>query len=358
MRNIAAATTILLIVILPGPVFAQTWKVKLDDVYNEDPNLDRTRAEAVEFLPDGKTLITAGWYYLAVDKRSDSEVQFWSVKDGSLNTRLMGGARVYSLRANSLACSSDGKQIAAAGTMQTGGRAVDVFDVATRRHTHTLKGRPSFITGLRFSPKKNVLAVAHADGIDFWNPATGEKSGTFIQNGGIGGIAFSADGSLLAVAIPDGSVSFRNPETGDELGQTTIERPDVSFDTIVVSPDGRYLAVGGFPEPGAGSPIYLWELRKQAKTNKITARLKAKLRGHEQFTYSLAFSPDSKLLASASQDHTVRLWDVPKAEHLKQITEHTDFVYDVAFSPDGKHLATLGRDSLMLWPLAELRNAK
>jgi WD40 repeat protein len=64
----------------------------------------------------------------------------------------------------------------------------------------------------------------------------------------------------------------------------------------------------------------------------------------------LAFSPDSKRLASHSGDHTVKLWDPATGQELANLVGHQREVYTVAFHPDGSRIATTGPDGFVkIW---------
>ncbi len=76
--------------------------------------------------------------------------------------------------------------------------------------------------------------------------------------------------------------------------------------------------------------------------------------GHARETWSVAFSPDGRLLASGSDDETVRLWNVSDATELRILRGHRATVTGVAFSPDGKTLASTSLDrSVKLWRVAD-----
>jgi WD40 repeat protein len=83
------------------------------------------------------------------------------------------------------------------------------------------------------------------------------------------------------------------------------------------------------------------------------------LKGHSSFVVNLAFSPDGQMLASGSEDKTVKLWRVADGKLLRTLTGHTRGVESVAFSPDGTLLASGARDNTVrLWRVSDGATAR
>ncbi|RKU07490.1 hypothetical protein C6502_17080 [Candidatus Poribacteria bacterium] len=136
------------------------------------------------------------------------------------------------------------------------------------------------------------------------------------------GIAFSPDGSRLAVATSMG-VWLYDTETFDELALLTGHKEEVTV--VAFSPDGTKLASGsGFHFPGT---LKLWEVKTGQNINTFQVK-----RGS---TDSISFSPDGKILAWAD-----RLWAVDTGQQLDIPLDNK--LFEIVFSPDGKILAGTG----------------
>lgn len=107
---------------------------------------------------------------------------------------------------------------------------------------------------------------------------------------------------------------------------------DVQF-----SPDTRLIASASFDKS-----VKLWD----GKNGKFLATL----RGHVNRVYQIAWSADSRLLCSGSSDSTLKVWDIKQKKLLFDLPGHADEVYAVDWSPDGQRVASGGKDKVLkLW---------
>ena len=134
-------------------------------------------------------------------------------------------------------------------------------------------------------------------------------------------------------------------------------RAKIHHNCVALSPDGRYLATGGLVphsrEIDADPQIHLWELASGQEV--------ARLEGHRESTRGLAFSPDSRWLAScsggnaSSDDQSVRIWDVATGREHRRFEGHRGAVNEVAFTPDGRSVVSGSADATVLvWDVSEL----
>ncbi|MBT9314093.1 TIR domain-containing protein [Leptothoe spongobia] len=126
-----------------------------------------------------------------------------------------------------------------------------------------------------------------------------------------------------------GSVLYGIREANRFSGHTNL------VSAISVSPDGQTLASASWDHT-----LRLWQ--QDGKLLHI-------LRGHQQAVYGVVFSPDGKTIASASEDKTIKLWNT-EGTLLKTLTGHQKTVRAVVFSPDGKRLVSAGDDGeIRIW---------
>ena len=100
--------------------------------------------------------------------------------------------------------------------------------------------------------------------------------------------------------------------------------------SLAFSPDSRLVASADFSWEG----VKLW--------NAQDGKIRHVLNGHWGMVYRVAFSPKGRRLATAGADRRIKIWNTANGHEVLTLSGHTDTIYNLAFSPDGRQLASVG----------------
>ncbi|GET39635.1 NB-ARC domain-containing protein [Microseira wollei] len=335
----------------------------------------KSQISAVAFSPDGL-------YLASCDGQS---IKIWDITTGECHQTICKALTFVW----SIAFSPDGETIAGGDD-----KVIKVWDIKTGECCQILSGFTSQVWSVTFSSNGQIIAASDKQTLKLWQiNENGVNPLQTIQGyaNSIWSVAVSSipdpplpplgkggQGGIVASGGADQTISLWDISTRRCLG--TLSQHQKSIRTLAFSPippnppwqggnyippnppwqggnyippnppwqGGNYIPPnppwqgghGGILASGSeDKTICVWQLNKTGIADKISRENLSpiQLLGHTGCVWSLAFSPDGKILASGSSDQTIRLWDISNRHCLRILSGHDSWVLSVAFSPIPAH---------------------
>ena len=281
---------------------------------------------ALAFSPDGGILASAS---------RDTSIRLWSLETGVEKSALAGDTAAT----NAIAFSSDGATLAT-GTAELQVRLIDLATGSVKK----VIAFPDAVMELAFSPDGSLLAVSGPSGLTTLFTVADGKARPLTLRGR--SVKFSGDGKTLALGLPGGGITLVDSATG--MTKKRIATPNHA-PMVTFNADGSLLATWNSKERA----IRLWSAESAKSLGELAlAAVKDPFENSPATTISaLALSQNGALAVSVSADLRLRVWDVAKKALL--VSYPLERQGAVALSADGSLVAVADGARIKIWPTAK-----
>ncbi|RFN54426.1 wd40 repeat-like protein [Fusarium flagelliforme] len=271
---------------------------------------------SVTFSQDSKLLASVS---------QDGDIHLWSVDSGECIKEL----NRHDDSVTSVAFSFDSNLIACTRQDQT----VMLWETGDEGPSQVYQGHEGWVTNVILSPQSGLAASCSDNIVHIWQIANGQLLWDLREHTDVVTlISFSRDSTLLATSSYDKTVRVWRVDNGDCV---QIFRHEATVKALTFFPSSKLLATAIYSE------IQIWDI--------ANGECIQELNGHLHWITHLTFSPDSKLMASASEDETVRLWQVYDGEEIRNSNSSDGLMLPWTVSSNRALMASVSNDAVQLW---------
>lgn len=289
---------------------------------------------SLAFSPDGRILATGGM---------DGGVRLWNPRKGELLTTLPAALRPVATPV----FSPDGKLLLVTGD-EPALWDLETEEIFARLGTRMITRAVAISEETQvkpvaaFQPGGQFLVLSPTSdgwepdgGVEVWDVSSGSPTGTLGQHP-VWSVAFTPDGSTLALGLGDGTVQLWDFRTRKVLRTVKVAEGPIQY--VTFSPDGKALVAGGTEfhgdtTQGLARDLKLFELD--------TGELRMAMRGTTEVLQSVDISPGGKRLATGSWDGHCKIWDLSTGVLQARLGKPArDVPTSARFGPDATQLIT------------------
>lgn len=287
----------------------------------------------------------------------DGEIRLWDPNSCELKATLSGHSAVVEC----LAFSADGKLLASGSRDNT----VRIWSTDAAEEKLVFTGHAGDVNCVRFSPDGGTVASgSDDDAAVLWDPATGSVTSTLKSTSDVRSLAFCSDGTTLAIVNANGSVTLWDFKNGVE--RTQLTKLGRNSGCSVLSDDGSLLATSTDE-----MCVELWDVATRQRRFTLEGH-KGPIRSMRfspdngllatgtggVFRLEMRFGLFSFRMKSAhvemKKEYAIRVWDTKSGVELTTLEGHTNSIRGLAFCADGNVLASASADkSVKLWDVAK-----
>ncbi|KAJ4460609.1 putative Protein LST8 [Paratrimastix pyriformis] len=280
----------------------------------------------------------------------DHTIRFWEPTNGICYRSF----QYMDSHVNRLEITPDKRYIAAAGNPR-----ISFFDL-TSSGQHAISnydGHTNNVVEIGFQREQRWFFSGSEDGlVKVWDFREKQAKRAYKSSDPVTAVVLHPSQMELIAGYQNGAIRIWDLNSADSCVFETTPMPNVAVRSLTVSRDGSMLIAAT-----SKGRCFVYNLSTARSDVPSPSRLELQhsFPAHDTYILKCLLSPNGRLLATCSADHTVKIWNANDFALEKTLMAHTQWVWDCVFTIDSAYLVTASSDrKAMLWELGSARPVK